>query len=599
MNRRNLLKQSGSISTRRRNDANNHVICPLVECHNGKFLVDESSTFSSKLNLKNEEVIDLCCDDDEREEHKNNYGAVKTEVKEEESDRIADVKKKKKEEKDTIIKLEVHPPGKKKASTVKRESKHEKYSSSNNTLKSPPRPAKTIANLKPLFEVGDAVYAAWWDPKLNMNKRTGLNASWYPGSVLSYKTIGRNMYGPLREYSIKYDDGDVLQQLEDCWIFSKMDYELTMKFDQWKPIGVRKKFDKQSDDMWAKRVGWYEVTVDGENQSFSFLYDAMKAHDACVIRKHGVQTKRSYLNLPEDYPELFSNVKEEASGGGGVDRTTVASTTNKVVTPTSKKRIKNEQGGGNHLKGSKKYDDESDSEESRFSQGCESSKEEEDEDFEEWRNVKRRRLDLSLAANTQNNLFWSVDKSQIEFTRQAFMSKSLFHLNSFVSAAKRKNQAFALFIREGVATPGFDPLPTTVDVDLIAGWSYSQLRDMLVQSNGDSWGASQTAMWLLNARVGSFVIMRHEYPNDKFCPKRLKDENGKYIGPVYVIGVITKKVVPWSGEERDISDNKMAEFSNHHWGIHNLCRVSWKRMGYKKSLKEETQSYINHVCQVS
>ena len=63
VNRRNLLKQSGSISTRRRNDANNHVICPLVECHNGKFLVDES-TFMSKVNLKNEEVIDLCDDDD-------------------------------------------------------------------------------------------------------------------------------------------------------------------------------------------------------------------------------------------------------------------------------------------------------------------------------------------------------------------------------------------------------------------------------------------------------------------------------------------------------------------------------------------------------
>lgn len=50
----------------------------------------------------------------------------------------------------------------------------------------------------------------------------------------------------------------------------------------------------------------------------------------------------------------------------------------------------------------------------------------------------------------------------------------------------------------------------------------------------------QVAMWLKNATVGSFVVMRHEYPNCQYCPKRLKDENGKYIGPVYVIGVVKR-----------------------------------------------------------
>ena len=64
-----------------------------------------------------------------------------------------------------------------------------------------------------------------------------------------------------------------------------------------------------------------------------------------------------------------------------------------------------------------------------------------------------------------------------------------------------------------------------------------------------------------------------------------------------MIGIVTKKVIPWSGEERELADKRCSEFSNHYWDIHNVCRVSWRRMGYKKSLKEETQQYINHVCQ--
>ena len=104
-------------------------------------------------------------------------------------------------------------------------------------------------------------------------------------------------------------------------------------------------------------------------------------------------------------------------------------------------------------------------------------------------------------------------------------------------------------------------------------------------------------MWLKNATVGSFVIMRHEYPKCPFCPARLKDERGRYIGPVYAIGVVTRKIVPWSAEERDLADRRMGEFSRHYWGIHNVCRVSWRWMGYKRTLREATRSYLNHICQ--
>jgi hypothetical protein len=102
-------------------------------------------------------------------------------------------------------------------------------------------------------------------------------------------------------------------------------------------------------------------------------------------------------------------------------------------------------------------------------------------------------------------------------------------------------------------------------------------------------------MWLKNA-VGSFVIMRHEYPKCPFCPKRLFND-GNYIGPVYVIGVITKKVVPWSKEEWDIENNKMGDFSRGRYPIHTVCMVSWKRMGYKKSLHKSTREYMGQVVQ--
>jgi len=224
---------------------------------------------------------------------------------------------------------------------------------------------------------------------------------------------------------------------------------------------------------------------------------------------------------------------------------------------------------------------------------CESKK---DEKNEECQIVKRRRLDPSLEATVQCNEFWSVNEDHIQFTEQAFVKKAIFHINFFLDSTKKVNEGFSLFVGGGIAMPGFDPLPTTLDIEKIADWTCSELTDALTKENNSDWGASTTAKWLKNATVGSFVILRHEYPKCQFCPERLIVD-GKYIGPVYVIGIITKKVVPWSEEERDVAENKMGRFSRSRWPIHTVCRVSWKRMGLKKSLDKTTQDYINHICQ--
>ena len=65
--------------------------------------------------------------------------------------------------------------------------------------------SKKKEQLKPLFEEGDEVYAAYWTD----DKRVGDTPSWYPGKVKSYREDindsdgSRREYGPLRLYNIE------------------------------------------------------------------------------------------------------------------------------------------------------------------------------------------------------------------------------------------------------------------------------------------------------------------------------------------------------------------------------------------------------------
>lgn len=129
--------------------------------------------------------------------------------------------------------------------------------------------------------------------------------------------------------------------------------------------------------------------------------------------------------------------------------------------------------------------------------------------------------------------------------------------------------------------------------------SYEQIRDDIndvCYYGEDIHSSRQVALWLKDATVGSFIIMRHEFHRCPFIPSKLK-VNGKYIGPVYVIGVVTKKVKPGSAEERSIQDNQMSEFNRDYHNIHSFCKVEWQRMGMKDTLDDSTKKYMNAVCQ--
>ncbi|KAL9188803.1 hypothetical protein ACHAXT_007181 [Thalassiosira profunda] len=161
--------------------------------------------------------------------------------------------------------------------------------------------------IKPIFEKGDEVYAAWWAD----DKRTAATPKWYPGVITKVhkSTHGATEFGPSMYYDVRFDDGDELDAIPESHVFNKEDYLLTMRFskDGGEPkfSGVRNVTDKGSSDSWATLVGWYVASINGEEHPFSFLSDALRAYDAHVVSSGG-SVKKSHLNLPEEH---FSDPK--------------------------------------------------------------------------------------------------------------------------------------------------------------------------------------------------------------------------------------------------------------------------------------------------
>jgi hypothetical protein len=132
--------------------------------------------------------------------------------------------------------------------------------SEDTAIKQPPVGAVlSKTDLKPLFEIDDPVYAPWWPD----DKRKSQPA-WYLGKITGYATSKPDgKYGPTRDYSVRFDDdNEELTDIQDEYVFSREDYELTQRDggrNKW--IGVKNVTDEGSGDSWAKIVGWYEVKI--------------------------------------------------------------------------------------------------------------------------------------------------------------------------------------------------------------------------------------------------------------------------------------------------------------------------------------------------
>ena len=131
--------------------------------------------------------------------------------------------------------------------------------------------ALSKTELKPILEVGDEVYSAWWPTP--EKRKTNTDSSWYEGRIKSVRRKvvhnSGNEYGATYLYDIDFDDGDELDGVEDAFVFPKVDYLLEEKNKKW--LGVKNVMDPKSKDMWAELVGWHEATIDGNVYSFPLL----------------------------------------------------------------------------------------------------------------------------------------------------------------------------------------------------------------------------------------------------------------------------------------------------------------------------------------
>lgn len=139
--------------------------------------------------------------------------------------------------------------------------------------------------------------------------------AWWPGIITSVtiKTDEDFGYGPTRIYDIEFDDGDALSDVSDMWVFEKLEYELITRRRQDKNQGswegIKHVIDEESQDEWAKYVGWYTVSVNGDaEKSFNSLRDALKA------------SKRSSTSkTPKKHDSRMSVEDSDASGCGNGD----------------------------------------------------------------------------------------------------------------------------------------------------------------------------------------------------------------------------------------------------------------------------------------
>jgi hypothetical protein len=135
-----------------------------------------------------------------------------------------------------------------------------------------------------VLNLGDPVYSAWW-PDNDWQQP----ATWWPGTITAFdvRYDVDHGYGPLRLYGIRFDDGDVLNNVEDVYVFPKEEYELTTSSDE-QHCMVRNIVDANAQDQWARIVGWYEFSGEqGSVRSFPLLRDALDAYHQPIASNRG------------------------------------------------------------------------------------------------------------------------------------------------------------------------------------------------------------------------------------------------------------------------------------------------------------------------
>ncbi len=168
----------------------------------------------------------------------------------------------------------IEPPG---TSTSKKRGKGVEHESRKKVDCNPGVPTITTGYLKPCIKKGEKVYACW-------GVRNGLGQEWFPGRVWDVKEYAIGDYGPQHKYDVVYDDGDTESNVQEIWVMKKNEYEMGIKKPEESWIGVTNVTFPESKDNYAKLIGWYKLTCDGDHPVYSSLGDALRAHDKVMFR---------------------------------------------------------------------------------------------------------------------------------------------------------------------------------------------------------------------------------------------------------------------------------------------------------------------------
>jgi hypothetical protein len=166
-----------------------------------------------------------------------------------------------------------------------------------------------------MLEVGEEVVSGWWNDEDVERKE---NPTWWPGVITSV-TVKREQdygFGPARFYNIEYNDGDVLNDVHEVFVFPKYEFDVIRNIDIEDLVGIEKVCDENSKDHWA-RIGWYNVSVDdGATESYFWLGDALEAYKRLPKKpeRHDIHNDAYDASSDEDDASYADSCKDLSSG---------------------------------------------------------------------------------------------------------------------------------------------------------------------------------------------------------------------------------------------------------------------------------------------
>ena len=117
---------------------------------------------------------------------------------------------------------------------------------------------------KRIFEEGRKVHAPY-------------GRKWYPGKVSTMRVVGNEgEYGQQVVYDILFDDGDNANGVSCDLVFDSDDYNLGVEYLT-SQNNIKNVLDGNSKDEWAKDVGWYVATINGQLLAYPLLSEAKRA----------------------------------------------------------------------------------------------------------------------------------------------------------------------------------------------------------------------------------------------------------------------------------------------------------------------------------